>query len=125
MLSTTEVNGNGQTAILGGNAYLRKAGASPGDTVFHPDSDGIIRRMAYSIQGLKTFGVVVAEVAGHPIAASTFHGLAVPIDYAYLAGTIPTISLSDAWRGAFNDALVAGGSWSSAPRRRRSRTSML
>ena len=108
VLSTTEVKGNGQTAILGGNANLRKAGASPGDTVFHPDSDGIIRRMAYSIQGLKTFGVVVAEVAGHPIAASTLHGPAVPIDYAYPAGTIPTISLSDAWRGAFNDALVRG-----------------
>ena len=108
MLSTTEVNGNGQTAILGGNANLRKAGASPGDTVFHPDSDGIIRRMAYSIQGLKTFGVVVAEVASTrlPPARSTARRSRsiTPIPL----GTIPTISLSDAWRGAFNDALVRG-----------------
>jgi adenylate cyclase len=64
VLATTEVKGNGETAILGGNANLRAAGARPGNTVFHPDSDGITRRMAYEIQGLKTFGVAVAEAAG-------------------------------------------------------------
>ncbi|HUO73147.1 MAG TPA: adenylate/guanylate cyclase domain-containing protein [Solirubrobacteraceae bacterium] len=107
VLSTTEVKGDGQTAILGGNANLRAAGASPGDTLFFPDSDGIIRRFAYAIQGLKTFGAAIAQAAGRPVRASAFHG-PVPIDFAYPAGTIPTVSFSSAWRGTFDPALVRG-----------------
>ena len=108
VLATTEVKSNGQTAILGGNGNLRAAGASPGDTVFHPDSDGIIRRMAYSIQGLKTFGVAIANAAGVKVVPGAFGGQTVPIDFAYPAGTVPTISLSTAWRGTFSPALVRG-----------------
>ena len=108
VLATTEVKGNGQTAILGGNGNLRAAGARPGDTVFHPDSDGIIRRMAYSIQGLRTYGVAIADAAKEKITPGAFGGRTVPIDFAYPAGTVPTISLSTAWRGTFNPALVRG-----------------
>ena len=108
VLATTEVKGNGQTAILGGNGNLRAAGARPGDTVFHPDSDGIIRRMAYSIQGLRTYGVAIADAAKEKVTPGAFGGRTVPIDFAYPAGTVPTISLSTAWRGTFNPALVRG-----------------
>jgi adenylate cyclase len=108
VLSTTEVKGNGQTAILGGNANLRRVGAFPGDTVFFPDHDGIIRRLRYSIQGLKTFPVAVAGASGHIAPASRFTGGSRPIDFAYPSGTVPTLSLSSVWRGAFDPRLVRG-----------------
>jgi CHASE2 domain-containing sensor protein len=64
VLSTTEVSGDGQTAILGGNANLRKVGARPGYADFLPEHDGIIRRTFYAYRGLQTFGIAVAEAAG-------------------------------------------------------------
>ena len=109
VLSTTEVLGNGRTAILGGNANLAAAGASPGNANFRPDSDGVIRSTFYSLQRLKTFGVAVAEAATHrKVKASSFGGGSVPIDFAYPAGSIPTTSLSTVWRGAFDPALFRG-----------------
>ncbi len=118
VLGTSEVQGNsGQTAILGGNANLKAAGASPGDTIFYPDSDGIIRRTQYSIQGLKTFGVAVAEAyRRHPVPSSWFGGRtkAVPIDFGfpstYSSGVsrIQTYSMSTIWAGSFNPAAFKG-----------------
>ena len=105
VLGTSEVSGHGQTAILGGNANLSKVGATPGDTNFRPDSDGVIRRMRYSIQGLDTFPVAVAEAfTGRPVPDGAFGGGSVPIDFAYPAGKVPTVSLWRVWSGHFDPA---------------------
>ncbi len=117
VLGTSDVKGNtGQTSILGGNANLKAADASPGDTLFFPDKDGVIRKTQYSIQGLKTFGVAVAEAyRGHPVPASWFGGRTkpVPIDFAYPEGDIPTFHMSDVWAGkdlsAFRGKIVFVG----------------
>ncbi len=109
VLGTNEVSGNGQTAILGGNANLRAAGAIPGDTVFYPDSDGVIRQMRYSIQGLKTFGVAAAGAFSPPnLSASSFGAGSAPIDFAYPPGSIPYYSFSAVWSGKFSPAAFRG-----------------
>jgi adenylate cyclase len=43
-----------------------------------------------------------------PVPESWFAGGSVPIDFAYPAGTIPTVSLSRVWRGAFDPAQFRG-----------------
>src|SRR5437764_7534056 len=63
VLSTTEVGPHGTTNVLGGDAVLRELGARAGDTEIINDSDGVIRRMVYSLSGLKTLPVASAEVA--------------------------------------------------------------
>lgn len=109
VLSTTEVQGHGQTAVLGGNQNLAAAGARPGNSNFAPDRDGVIRRMAYSIQGLNTFSVVLGEaLSGRSVPRSSFGDGTVPIYFSYPSGTLPTLSLSDVYRGGFDPAAVRG-----------------
>jgi adenylate cyclase len=111
VLGTADVEGNGQTEILGGNANLKAAGASPGDTVFYPDPDGVIRKTRYSIQGLKTFGVAVAGAyRGRSVPKSWFGGAtkSVPIDFAYPEGKIPNVSMYKFWTGGYSPAMFRG-----------------
>jgi adenylate cyclase len=106
VLVTTEVGPGGSTEILGGNANLQALGARPANSAVIPDSDGVLRRFEYSIQGLQTFPVVVAETAtGHPVSPSAFGGSSLPIDFVGRPGTIPTVSFSTVYSGHFNPAL--------------------
>ena len=85
VLSTTEVGPHGSTDVLGGEAVLREVGARAANTSVIPDSDGVLRNTQYSIEGLKTFGVVLAEVdTGRAVLPSLFGGLSdpAPIDFA-------------------------------------------
>ena len=111
VLATTEVGPGGSTNVLGGDAVLREIGARAADTEVINDSDGVIRRMAYSLGGLKTLPVVTAELAsGHAVPASRFGGARgrVPIDYAGPPGTVREIPFSQVYDGSFPRALVAG-----------------
>jgi CHASE2 domain-containing sensor protein/tRNA A-37 threonylcarbamoyl transferase component Bud32 len=111
VLSTTAVGPHGSTAVLGGDRVLRRLGARAGNTSLVPDSDGVIRGMQYSVHGLRSFGVVVAEAdSGHAVPPSRFGGVraAVPIDYAGPPGTFPSISYSRVYSGRFPPALFAG-----------------
>jgi CHASE2 domain-containing sensor protein len=111
VLSTSEVGPHGSTAVLGGNQVLRQLGARVGNTSAIPDSDGVLRNTQHSINGLKTFGVVVAEAdAGEPVPASLFGGPhhPVPIDYAGPPGTFPSISYSRVYSGNFRPGVFAG-----------------
>ncbi len=111
VLSTTEVGPSGTTDVLGGNATLREVGARVGNTTVIPDSDGVLRRMQYSISGLKSFGVVVAEAAtGRRVSPSLFGGprQSVPIDYAGPPGTVSSIAYSRVYAGRFPGGLFAG-----------------
>jgi adenylate cyclase len=111
VLATTEVGPHGTTSVLGGDSVLREIGARAANTSVVPDSDGVLRRMQYSIQGLKTFAVVAAEVAsGRAISAKRFGGPThpVPIDYSGPPGTVRELSYSNVYAGRFSPALVAG-----------------
>ncbi len=93
MLSATEVNDEGYTDTFGGSL---PPGSHAASTLFATDSDGVIRRMAYAINGLTTFGVATAAVAqGKPVPAprSGSHW----IDYAGPPGTVKTYSFSDVY----------------------------
>jgi CHASE2 domain-containing sensor protein len=111
VLATTDVGPHGTTNVFGGDAVLRQLGARAGDSSFIPDSDGTIRQTQYSILGLKTFAVVVAESASHhPVSPALFGGArkGVPIDFAGPPGTIPAISFSRVYAGTFPAHMFAG-----------------
>ena len=107
VLSTTEVEADGSTNVLGGN--LRVLGARAGNGSYIPESDGVIRRFPYRIDGLETFPVVAAERAlGHTLEPSTFPEKRAWIDFAGPPGTIPFLSFSQVLTGKFDTAVVRG-----------------
>jgi len=111
VLATTEVGPHGTTNVLGGDAVLRELGARAGETEIINDSDGVIRRMAYSLSGLKTLPVATAEVAtGHAVSPARFGGARrrVPIDYAGPPGTVRELSFSRVYSGRLPRSAVAG-----------------
>ena len=100
VLATTETLPNGQTRIFGGNDVLRGLGARPASALFPTDSAGVIRKTRYSINGLKTMGVVTTEVAtGKPVSPKGFGHGGAWIDFAGPAGTFPTYSYSKVLSG--------------------------
>jgi adenylate cyclase len=115
ILSTTEVADNGQTSVFGGGEILREIGARVGNSNFPTDRDGVIRRVSYEIDGLKTVPIVTAEVARRkPISSSELGGSTGWIDYAGPPGTIRAVSYSDVLRGkvppaALRDKVVVIG----------------
>jgi adenylate cyclase len=115
VLSTTEVDDKGGTAILGGDDYLRQIGAHPGNGLFPNDPGGVIRRSAYAIDKLKAFSVVTTEVAdGHPVKPKLFGGQSAWIDYYGPPGTVRTVSFSRVAqgktpRGLFRNKIVVVG----------------
>ena len=59
----TEANGSGNTRFLGsseGNALLSEVGSRPADAQLPPDPGGVLRRVNFSVGGLKTFAVASA-----------------------------------------------------------------
>jgi len=55
VLATTAVAAGGQTGVLGGDTEQQKIGAHVGDATVRPDSQGVIRDMQHSYQGIDTF----------------------------------------------------------------------
>lgn len=97
VLGTTEVGPGGSTNILGGDANLREVGASAGNTQLPNDRYAVLRRIPYSVLGLKNIAIVAAEIArGRPIERSELGGTAW-IDYAGPPRTVRTLSF---WRVA-------------------------
>ena len=64
VLATTEVGQGGQTNVFGGDQVLRETGARAGNSNYVNDSDGVIRRQPYAVEGLESFAVVAAEEFG-------------------------------------------------------------
>ena len=91
VLATEAVAKNGTTGVLGGPGVQKQFGVHPGDSTVIPDSQGVIRDMQQSYQGLDMFPVAIASLyVGHPIGAGVFGGATrrVPIDYAGPPGTV-------------------------------------
>jgi adenylate cyclase len=113
VLATTEVDAQGHTAVLGGDAVLRQVHARAGNGTLPTDADAVIRRMPWSFDGLKSFGVVAAEVGTGrsvpaPPSASEW------IDFAGKPGTVRTYSYSRVMDGkvpasAFRGKIVIVG----------------
>jgi adenylate cyclase len=107
VLSTTEVEADGSTNVLGGN--LRVLGARAGNGSYIPEADGVIRRFPYRIDGLETFPIVAAERAlGHTLDPSALPDTRAWIDFAGPPGTIPFISFSRVLAGTFDRSVVRG-----------------
>ena len=101
----------GKTNLLGSEEKVREVGARAGDNQFPPDTDGAVRSMQYSIRGLRTAGVVIAEVdTGRPVSTALFGGARtlVPIDYSGPPGAVRSLHYSSVYEDRFPRALVAG-----------------
>lgn len=115
VLATTEVGPNGSTNVFGGDDVVRSVGARVGDSQLPNDRYAVLRRMPYSVLGLKNFALVAAEAAlGRRIDRAQLGGSTAWIDYAGPPGTIPAVSF---WRVAngkfprdrFRDKVVVVG----------------
>jgi adenylate cyclase len=103
VLATTEVNERGKGKFLGSpQAVLEEElGARFGNGLFPNDSGGVIRRMSYSIDGMKTLGVATVEAGTgekvDPGDADSEDGAW--IDYNGDPDTIESVSFSRVARG--------------------------
>ena len=119
VLGTSEVDPRGATNLLGGDDVLRDIGARPANGNVPPDPGGVLRRMRYEVDKLKTLAVVTAEVAmGRRVERSSFDDGAAWIDFAGGPGTVRSVSFSNVVRGKtprgfFRDKVVVIGA--SAP----------
>lgn len=109
VFGTIEVAKGGRTEVLGGPQSLREAGARAGYAGLPEDSDGAIRRLPYSFEGLRSFAVVAVEAArGRAIPASRFQDGTLPIDFAGPSGTVRTLSFDQVLAGRFSRSAVSG-----------------
>ncbi|HEY8193028.1 MAG TPA: adenylate/guanylate cyclase domain-containing protein [Gaiellaceae bacterium] len=107
VFSTTEVDARGNGAFLGEQEGLEYARTRVGNGNYRTDPGGVIRRLAYRIDDLKSFAVVAAErLTRHPVAP--FGDDASWIDYFGPPKTVPTYSFSDVYRGKFEPGTFRG-----------------
>lgn len=110
VLSTTEVNSQGESRIFGGESVVHEIGAHAGNTVIEPDPGGAIRKMHYEFDGLRSFAVVTAEAAtGEPIDPAEMEGNGSAwIDFRGPPGTFRQVSYSSVLRGRVPAAVFRG-----------------
>ena len=115
VFATTEVGENGEPNFLGGEDGIAYARTSVGNGNFEDDPGGIIRRVPYELDRLKSFAVVTAERAtGREV--EPFSGERTLIDYRGPVETIPSVSFSRVRNGrfapgTFRDKIVVVGPW--------------
>jgi adenylate cyclase len=116
VLATTEVGEGGSTNVFGGDDVVRDVGARVGNGSFPLDPGGVIRRVAYEVDGLESFALVAAERArGKPITKEAFGDRdSAWIDYVGPAETIDTTSFVTVMdgkfkKGTFRDKIVVVG----------------
>jgi adenylate cyclase len=111
VLATTEVDDQGHTNVFGSDEVVRDiAHARVGNGAFPTDSGGVIRRVAYKVDKLKSFALVVAERAtGKTITPAEFGNRASTwIDYRGPPGTIKSYHFSDVYFGTFKPGTFRG-----------------
>jgi adenylate cyclase len=115
VFATTEVGENGEPNFLGGAEGIEYARTSVGNGNFDDDPGGIIRRVPFELDRLKSFAVVAAERAtGEPV--EPFSVETHLVDYHGPVGTIPSVSFSRVLDGKFEpgffkDKIVVVGPW--------------
>ncbi len=109
VLAAADVGKGGTTPVMGGNQHIRELGARAGEVVLYEDSDGTIRRFAYSYEGLRSFPVAAFELAqGQPMSASRFADGTLPIDFPGPPGTVAEIPYFNVLTGHFRPSAVRG-----------------
>jgi HD-GYP domain-containing protein (c-di-GMP phosphodiesterase class II) len=108
VLATTEVDSNGDTAVLGGAENLAAAHAVAAASNLPTDPGGVVRRYPYAELGLPSFAVAAARVAGHHVPASRFPAGGALIDFRGPPGSVPTYSFSDVLAGRVPARDLAG-----------------
>ena len=115
VFATTEVGENGEPNFLGGAEGIEYARTTVGNGNFDDDPGGIIRRVPFELDRLKSFAVVAAERATgeHVEPFSVDDRL---VDYHGPVGTIPSVSFSRVLDGKFEpglfkDKIVVVGPW--------------
>jgi adenylate cyclase len=100
VLSTSETFDGGKTLVFGGDDVVRGVGAHTGQALFPSDADGVIRRVTYSFDGLRTMAVQTAGLLGDRQPARSRYGKdGAWIDFAGPPGAIPTYSFFDVLKG--------------------------
>jgi adenylate cyclase len=110
VLATTEVDKQGRTNVFGGDDIVRQVGARVGNGNFPTDSGGVIRRVAYNVDRLKSLALVTAERAtGDTVTPDDFHDRATNyIDFVGPPGRVETHSFSDAYYRTFEPGTFKG-----------------
>ncbi len=117
VMTTTETEGDGKTRFLGseGSPLLSEVGSRPANGLLPTDPGGVLRRVSFSVGGLKTLAVASAEVAnGRRVDASEFDGAPAWIDYygpenSFRRVSFSTVYLGHVPRGFFRDKIVVVG----------------
>jgi adenylate cyclase len=117
VMTTTETEGDGKTRFLGseGNVLLGEVGSRPANGLLPTDPGGVLRRVSFSVGGLKTLAVASTEVAtGRRVSASEFDGGPAWIDYygpenSFRRVSFSTVYLGHVPRGFFHDKIVVVG----------------
>ena len=103
VMATTETDAHGNTRFLGsseGKVLLGEVGSRPANALLPNDPGGVLRRVGFSVGGLRTLAVASAEVAeGHRLDAREFTGATAWIDYYGPAETFHRVSFSTVYRG--------------------------
>jgi len=100
VFAATEVNDAGETAVLGGEAVLRRLGARAASVLLPPDIDGASRRLLHTIQKLETMGVASTELmTGRQVSRAGFGDDGAWIDFRGPPGTIRSVSFSRVLEG--------------------------
>jgi adenylate cyclase len=108
VLGTAEVGRHGATSIFGGDANVRAARAVAAWTNFPLDSDGVIRRVQYAPDGLRSLSVAAVARSGQPVPRREFPRDGAWIDFPGGQGTIPTYSFISVLRGRVPRSAFAG-----------------
>ncbi|HEY7961045.1 MAG TPA: adenylate/guanylate cyclase domain-containing protein [Solirubrobacteraceae bacterium] len=118
VMVTTETDARGNTRFLGsdeGAALLKEVGSRPANGLLPDDPGGVLRRVTFAANGLRTLATASTEVAdGRRLSAREFAGGAAWIDYYGPSGTLHRVSFSKVYRGAvprgfFHNKIVVVG----------------
>jgi len=118
VLGTTEVSTTGHTAVLGGDAVVRRSGAAVGFIGLPVDRGGVLRQLAWGSSTTTPDGgpavpleSIALVAAGRATGRETTRSeLASPTTIAYAgpAGTVPTYSYADVLGGRVAESALAG-----------------
>jgi len=109
ILADTQPNPDGESGVFGGQQVLERIGARAGNTQIGEDSDGVRRRVPYSVGLQKTFPVVSAEmVLGEEITEGDLGGDSAWIDFAGPPDTYPSVPFSRVLNGEVDPGMFAG-----------------
>jgi adenylate cyclase len=109
VLSTTEVDENGEGNVFGGEGVAEQIGARVGNTTVQVDPGGVLRHFFVAYDGLVSFPVVAVEAAtGEPVDRGDAGTESPWIDYRGPPGTFETYSFSDVLRGKVPDGAFRG-----------------